>query len=134
MKKTYAGGCHCGAVTFEVALDLSQGTGRCNCSFCARTRSWNAMSSPEDLRLLSGENELADYPFGSRVGHHRFCRRCGTQLFGHGHLPELGGDFVSVRIAALEDLDDNERAALVIQYFNGRDNAWHEAPTETRHL
>jgi hypothetical protein len=134
MKKTYHGSCHCQAVRFEVDIDLEAGTGKCNCSICTKTRNWNVLIKPEDFRLLAGEDMVTDYQFGSMSGHHLFCSRCGVRSFERGHVEAIGGDYVSIKLASLDDVPDEILAALPVNYANGRDNAWWTAPAETRHL
>lgn len=135
MKHTYTGSCHCGAVRFECDLDLAaDGTSKCNCSSCTKSRFWKAIAKAGGFRLLQGQDALTEYRFGSGRIQHFFCSRCGVKTFGRGHLDLLGGEFHGVNIACLDDLSPEERARLPVKYENGRHDDWGHVPGETAYL
>jgi len=134
MLKTHHGSCHCGAVKFEVDVDLDAGTGKCNCSICTKKRGWNAQVKPDAFRLLTDPAALSDYQFGSSSAHHVFCKTCGVSSFGHGYVEEIGGAYYSVAIACLDDLTPAEMAALPVQHMDGAGNNWWNPPEVTAHM
>ena len=103
MKQTYTGGCHCGAVRYQVDMDLKQGTIRCNCSICSKARAWLAAVGGNDFRLLQGAEVLSDYQFGNKRIHHLFCKNCGIKSFGRG-LGADGSEFIAVLVNCLDDV------------------------------
>lgn len=101
--KTYAGGCHCGAVRYEVTADLAQ-TITCNCSLCSKT-GWILTFVPHaQFTLLSGEENLADYQFNKKVIHHLFCKTCGVRSFGRG-VDEKGEATYAINVRCLDGVD-----------------------------
>ena len=133
MKKSYRGSCHCGAVQFEAYADLAAGTVKCNCTFCAKARNWLVAVKGDAFRILTGEDELAHYQFGSKTIHHRFCRHCGLRPFSHGK-PGGGDTFYAVNVACLDDVDVAELADAPVVYVDGLHDDFKNPPPETRHL
>jgi hypothetical protein len=131
--KTYHGSCHCGRVKFEADIDLGQSSYRCNCSICRRTRFWPAVVKSEGFRLLSGEADLTQYLFNTRKNHHYFCKHCGVRAFGIGNDTPVG-KMVGVNLMCLDDVSDEELAAVPITYVDGRNDQWQNAPTFFSHL
>jgi len=133
MKKTYAGSCHCGAVRFEADIDLAQGTFKCNCSICKKTRAWLAAVPAADFRLLTGDDALREYQFAKRRLHHLFCGTCGVRSFSRG-TDGKGGEMYAVRVNCLDGADPAELIAAPVRYFNMAHDDMRSPPAETRHL
>lgn len=118
--KLHQGGCHCGAVRYQVTIDARQGS-RCNCSICNKVSQLGGIVVPGAFQLLAGAESITKYAWGSKVAQRAFCKQCGVHCFGEGHLAELGGDFVSINYNTLDDVDPSE---VKVVYWDGRHNNW----------
>jgi hypothetical protein len=133
--KTYKGSCHCGAVQFEADIDLSQGSGKCNCTYCTKSRNWGIFIKPEALRVIQGEDMQSSYQAHAHTpAKHTFCKKCGMRTFEHGFLEQIGGDYVCVQLSSLDDASIDELMSGKINYSDGRNNNWMNAPEDVRNL
>jgi hypothetical protein len=117
----HTGGCHCGAIRFEVELDLAAGASMCNCTVCTKIGAIGTLVKPAAFTLLSGEGDLSTYEWGGRISRRRFCKHCGIHCFAFGHLDAVGGDYVSVNFNCLDDFD---RTTVEVGHWDGRHNNW----------
>ncbi|MFC6488749.1 GFA family protein [Nitratireductor sp. GCM10026969] len=108
----YQGGCHCGAVRFDVDVDVSNPI-TCNCSYCTQRGSILAFTPAEALTLERGEEKLTEYRFNSGQIQHLICSVCGMESFARGAMPD-GTKMVAVNLRCLEgvDLDGLEPAQV----------------------
>jgi hypothetical protein len=101
-----SGGCHCGAVRYEVETDLAQ-VMSCNCSICSKKGIlWNFVPI-EKFTLLSGEENLADYLFNKHVVHHLSCKTCGVESFARGQHPN-GTYVAAINVRCLDGIELSE--------------------------
>ena len=101
--KSYAGGCHCGAVRYRVEADLSK-VMRCDCSRCAKLGIWLSFVPATQFQLESGEDVLTDYLFNKKTIHHLFCSRCGIESFARATGPD-GVPTVALNVRCLDGVD-----------------------------
>lgn len=99
----YTGGCHCGAVRYEVETDLVR-TMVCNCSHCEKKGFILTFVPAEQFVLLSGENHLSEYRFNTKKIAHLFCQICGVQSFGRGSDKE-GKETIMINVRCLNGVD-----------------------------
>jgi hypothetical protein len=110
---THRGGCHCGAIRFEVDAPARLLVHDCNCTICSMSGFQHLIVPGSRFRLLAGAEMLAEYTFNTGVARHLFCRRCGFS--------------VNARC-----LDAGTIEGLDVAPFDGRN--WEESAGELRHL
>jgi hypothetical protein len=123
---THRGGCHCGAVAFEVDAPARVTVSECNCSMCRMSGYLHLIVPRTRFRLLRGEQDLSEYRFNTGTARHLFCRRCGVKSF---YVPRSNPDGYSVNLRCL---DQTTLAAVSIEAFDDDDRAAAEAKIRHR--
>ncbi|MEM1150622.1 MAG: GFA family protein [Pseudomonadota bacterium] len=113
-RKQYQGGCHCGAVRFEVELPASLEVEDCNCSICAMSGNIHVIVPAARFSLLQGGEALTEYTFNTHTARHLFCRVCGVKSF---YIPRSNPDGYAVTWRCL---DDWQSLNVEINAFDGQ--------------
>ena len=96
---THRGGCHCGAVRFEVDAPARLLVHDCNCSICAMSGFQHLIVPGSRFLLLAGADALTEYSFNTGTAKHLFCRHCGIKSF---YVPRSHLDGFSVNARCLD--------------------------------
>ncbi|XP_042202951.1 centromere protein V-like [Homarus americanus] len=77
----HEGGCHCGAVRFQVVAPHSLTVRDCSCSLCVKKQNKHFIVPFSQFKLLKGHDSLTTYSFNTHAAKHNFCSTCGVQPF-----------------------------------------------------
>ncbi len=97
----FSGSCHCGAVRFRVAAEITELT-TCDCSLCVKRNAVMTKVPQQALTVLSGEDALTLYQWNTRRAKHYFCRHCGIYVF---HRKRAAPDHFGINIFCLDGVD-----------------------------
>jgi hypothetical protein len=111
---THTGGCHCGAVQFQVQAPANLAAVRCNCSICAATGFLHLIVEKEAFTLSSGADAITTYTFNTGVAKHTFCSVCGIKSF---YTPRSHPGGISVNINCL---DPSTIENMTVTEFDGQ--------------
>jgi hypothetical protein len=112
-KSWHRGGCHCGAVAFEVQTAPEVELVDCNCSICRKTGYLHLIVGDKDFKLLRGEDLLSSYAFNTGAARHLFCKVCGIKSF---YIPRSHPDGYSINFRCL---NADEFASISSTEFDG---------------
>lgn len=104
--KSFEGGCHCGAVRFEVRSDEPIEVERCNCSICSMSGYLHLIVPISQFSITKGEGNLVEYTFNSGVAKHYFCENCGIKPF---YVPRSNPEGMDVNVNCLDEIPEHMR-------------------------
>lgn len=124
---THRGGCHCGAVRFEVDAPARIEALDCNCSICRMSGFLHLIVPSARFRLVAGADALTEYTFNTGAAKHLFCRHCGVKSY---YVPRSNPDGIDVNVRCIEagtleavditpfDDGDRDRAEAAIAHLS----------------
>ena len=112
---THRGGCHCGAIAFEVEAPARVTVSECNCSICRMSGYLHLIVPRARFRLLRGAEVLSEYRFNTGSARHLFCSRCGVKSF---YVPRSNPDGYSINLCCL---DQSTITAVTVEPFDDSD-------------
>ncbi|XP_063098547.1 centromere protein V [Cavia porcellus] len=118
----HTGGCHCGAVRFEVWASADLHIFDCNCSICKKKQNKHFIVPASRFKLLKGAESITTYTFNTHKAQHTFCKKCGVQSF---YTPRSNPGGFGI---APHCLDEGTVRSVVTEEFNGSD--WEKAMKE----
>jgi len=121
----YKGGCHCGAVAYEVEAPDHIQCQECNCSICSKSGYLHLIVPKSRFKLLRGEENLSSYTFDSGEAKHLFCKKCGIKSF---YIPRSNPDGIDVNVRCLSP----QPMTIDIEQFDGIN--WEDNAHTLRHL
>jgi len=120
----YHGGCHCGAVRFDVEAPAHLDVSECNCSICRKTGFLHLIVPLSKFRLLSGKDSITTYTFNTGVAKHTFCSVCGIKPF---YTPRSNPDGIDINVRCFD-----ETPAMTVTQFDGVN--WEQHAHTVAHL
>ena len=123
---SHNGGCHCGAVAFEVDAPANVVVQDCNCSLCRMTGYLHLIVPASRFRLVRGEDARLTYTFNTGTARHLFCKHCGIKSF---YVPRSNPDGFSVNLRCV---NRSTFESIVIEPFDGAN--WEAHGDSLRHL
>jgi hypothetical protein len=112
---TLNGSCNCGSVKFTTTLTEGFASARrCSCSICRMRGAVAVTSTPQDFRIVEGEDKIATYRFNTMSAEHHFCSVCG--IYTH-HKRRSNPGQLGVNVACLEGVSPFDFAEVIV--FDG---------------
>ena len=120
---TYAGSCHCGALSIRFNSEKKpeeMRVGRCGCSFCRRHGARTLGDPGGSVEFRGTPGSLSRYRFGLGITDYLLCAKCGAYV--GAVMDDEAGAIGIVNVNSL-DIRDTFDPAPALHHYDGEDEA-----------